>query len=320
MDVYLGEQRALLLDAQITMDLARERVWDKRMSAFGALGRVTSLFQRSSEKDFELAYEELRYEPFWHVACGAHVVYEREAQYQLPVGGPEVKGVTIGDLDYELVGGKLSIVGIEHCAEEAHAEVFVDGVSGQQAPKFSGYTKFPAWPISDDDLNAFAQPGAIVLGTSVSASAVVRQVLAGMSRQIQASAVLEEGLEIQAIDLYFRPVYAFAVRWLAKGRTGVIQCDALTTEVSAGGKTYEGYETESLDPFTLFDITVDDVAEIVPGGRVFIAPATCVMPEEPEVQEPVLTESPDAGEPDEEPTPSEPPEASEPDQDVTHDA
>jgi hypothetical protein len=100
-----------------------------------------------------------------------------------------------------------------------------------------------------------------------------------MSKQIDASLVVEEGIEIQAVDLYLRPVYAFVVRWATKGRTGIIECDALTTEVSMGGKTYEGYVSEPLDPAALFDVTADDVAEIIPGGRVFIAPVPSAPPE-----------------------------------------
>ena len=58
-----------------------------------------------------------------------------------------------------------------------------------------------------------------------------------------------------------------------------MECDALTTEVSMGGKTYEGYASEPLDPAALFDVTADDVAEIIPGGRVFIAPVPSAPPE-----------------------------------------
>lgn len=298
MDIWLAEQRALVLDAQISLDLARERAWDRKLSAFGPLGRVGALFQRPRDEDFELAYEELRYEPMWHVACTAHVVYDRDAQYQLPVGGPEVKGVSIGGSDYELIGGRLSILAVEHCREEARAEMYLDGVSGQQAPKLARYLKFPAWPIPSEELSSFAPPEAIVLRPSVTASAVLSQVLASMSKQIDASLVVEEGIEIQAVDLYLRPVYAFVVRWTAKGRTGIMECDALTTEVSMGGKTYEGYVSEPLDPAALFDVTADDVAEIIPGGRVFIAPVPSAPPEveAPEWEEEEPESEPDEGE------------------------
>ena len=325
MEIWLAEQRALVFDAQISMDLARERAWSRKLSAFGALGRVGALFQRPRDEDFELVYEGLRYEPMWHVACRAHVVYDRDTQYQLPVGGPEVKGVLIAGTDYELMGGRLSIPGIEHCAEEAHAEAYLDGVSGQQAPKLGRYLKFPAWPIPNEEVSSFAPPEAIVLGTSVAASAAVRQVLASMSKQIQANLIVEEGIEIQALDLYLRPMYAFAVRWTSKGRTGIIECDALTTDISPGGKTYEGYTSEPLDPAILFDVSADQVAEVIPGGRVFIAPAgVAVAEQEPEPaeaeteweeQEPEPAEpEPESEQEEEEPEPGE-----DWDEDVTHD-
>lgn len=280
METEIGEQRALELEAQLSMELAEERAWSRKESAFGALARVTSLFQRPREEDFELVYSELRYEPIWHVACKAHVIYDRQQEYQVPVKGPEVKGVTIEGIDYDLEGGRLRIPAVENCAEEVHSEVYFDGVSGQQMPALARYLKFPAAAIPDAELNSFAPEGAIVLGTSVTASAIVRQVLAGMSKQIQASEVLDEGIEVQAIDLYFRPIYAFLFRWVTKGRTGIVECDALTTEVSAGGNTYEGYTSEPLDPAALFDVRSDEVAQIIPGGRVFIAPSLGPEPEE----------------------------------------
>jgi len=291
-ETKIGEQRALELEAQISLELAEERAWSRKEAAFGAIARVTSLFQRSRKEDFDLIYSELRYEPFWHVACKAHVAYERQTQYQVSVKGPEVKEVTIEGLDYPLEGGRLTTPTVEHCAEEARSEVYFDGVSGQQEPSLERYLKFPAAAIPDAELNTFAPEGAIVLGTSVSASAVVRQVLAGMSKQIQAGEVLDEGIEVQAVDLYYRPVYAFGIRWASKGRDGVIEVDGLTTEVSAGGKTYEGYTAEPLDPAALFDVRSDEVAQIIPGGRVFIAPALGPEPE-PEALEPEEPSTPD---------------------------
>ncbi len=79
-----------------------------------------------------------------------------------------------------------------------------------------------------------------------------------------------------------------------------MECDALTTDVSMGGKTYECYVSEPLDPAALFDVTADDVAEIIPGGRVFIAPVPSAPPEvaEPEWEEEEPEEQPEL-EPDE---------------------
>ena len=274
MEIEIGEQRALVLEAQLNLELAQERAWSKKGSAFGTFGRMSSLLKRTRDEEYELIYTEQRYEPIWHVVCKAHVIYDREREFQLSVKEDEVKAVTISSTDYDLVDGKITIPGVEHCAEEARSEVYVDGVSGQHEEDLVEHIKFPAAAIPFDELNTFVPDKAVVLSSSLSASAVVRQVLAGMSKQIRANAILDEGLEVQVIDLYYRPVYAFTFRWTTRGRDGVIECDGLSGDISTGGKTYEGYTSEPLDPVALFDLKSGDLDELVPGGHVFIAPSS----------------------------------------------
>ena len=101
MEITLVQERAMILQEQLSMDQAEGRAWSHKMEAFGRLERVTSLFSRPKDEDFELLYKEKRYQPFWHIICTARYVYERRRQYPLKVSGPEIKSVTIEGTTYD---------------------------------------------------------------------------------------------------------------------------------------------------------------------------------------------------------------------------
>jgi hypothetical protein len=270
MEIVVADERALLLKEQLSMDQAEGRAWIKKIDAFGAIAKMTSLLQRPKDDEFELVYKEHRYQPFWHVVCSAHYVYERKRQYSLALSGSEVESVTIDGREYQASGGRITLFGLEHCREEAHQEVFVEGISGEKVPNLASYLKFPATEILEEDLDEFAPKGTVVVPPQARASAIVREVLAGMIKSVQADRILEEHVEVEWVDLYYRPVYAFQYRWLPKEKEVVMEYDALTGELQIGGKTFQQYVGKVLDPAFLFDLGVDTVDLLVPGGGIAI--------------------------------------------------
>jgi hypothetical protein len=75
---------------------------------------------------------------------------------------------------------------------------------------------------------------------------------------------------VEALELDFRPVYAFEYEWAAKGKRTVVEFDGLTGEINAGGKKlsdqFKGIVTRDL----LFDVTADAVGMFVPGGSIAV--------------------------------------------------
>ena len=63
------------------------------------------------------------------------------------------------------------------------------------------------------------------------ASFVVRQLLTGMLKPLQADVVHEESITFEQIDLYYRPWWAFEFHWKVKDKKGVVELDAVTGEM-----------------------------------------------------------------------------------------
>jgi hypothetical protein len=106
----------------------------------------------------------------------------------------------------------------------------------------------------------------IVVPPQGSASAILRDTLIGVIKSIKADRILEDHVEVERVDLYYRPVYAFQYRWISKEKEAILEYDAVTGKMEAGGKTFQQYVDKFLDPDFLFDVGVDTVDLLVPGG------------------------------------------------------
>jgi hypothetical protein len=270
MEVNLVEERAMILQEQLSMDQAEGRAWSTKMDAFGRLEKVASIFARPKDEDFELLYKEKRYQPFWHIVCSSHYVYERRRQYPLQVSGPEVKSVAIEGLEYDASSGTITLSGLEHCREELAQEVLIDGFTNQPNPDLVGYLKYPTTEVAEDDLDDFQPEDAIVVPPQARASAVVRDILIGMIKSVQADRIIEDRIDVERVDLYYRPVYAFQYRWTPKEKEAIIEYDGITGKLQTNGKTFQQYAGKFLDPEFLFDISLEAVDLLVPGGGLAI--------------------------------------------------
>jgi len=269
MDIRVAEEQAFLLRETMTWDQAREKAWDRKTAVFGTISR---LFVKG--EDIEIPYSERRYEPFWHLVCSAHYVYDRHQRWTIHVSGPEVKRITIRDEDFDVPSDKqeVGISGVEHCEELYQRDVFVDGVGGQSVER-AAYLKFAAEPI---DLDAFAPENSIIVPSQVRASSVVRQILGEMLKPVQADTVLEEVVAVEAIDLYYAPVYAFEYYWRSKDKRTVAEFDGLTGELRREGKALRQQLRQVFTKDVLFDVGADVVGMIIPGGSIAVKVAKAV--------------------------------------------
>jgi hypothetical protein len=270
MEVNLVEERAMILQEQLSMDQAEGRAWSTKKDAFGRLEKVASIFTRPKDEDFELLYKEKRYQPFWHIICSSHYAYERRRQYPLKVSGPEVKSVSIEGLEYDATSGAITLTGLEHCREELRQEILIDGFSNESDPDLTSYLQYPKTEIAEDDLDDFQPEDAIVVPPQARASAVVRDILIGMIKSVQADRIIEDRIDVERVDLYYRPVYAFQYRWISKEREAIIEYDGMTGKLQTNGKTFQQYAGKFLDPEFLFDISMEAVDLLVPGGGLAI--------------------------------------------------
>jgi hypothetical protein len=215
-------------------------------------------------------YKEKRYQPFWHIICSSHYVYERRRPYPIKVSGAEVEAVTIEGMRYDASSGAITLAGLEHCREEVRNEVLVDGLTNAPDPELSAYLSYPSVEIAEDDLDDFQPQDAIVVPPQARATAVVRDILIGMMKSVQADRILEDRIDVERVDLYYRPVYAFQYRWAPKDKEAIVEYDGLTGKMQTGGKTFQQYAGQILDPEFLFDISIEAVDLLVPGGGLAI--------------------------------------------------
>jgi hypothetical protein len=266
MEITLADEKAYILKPSLGWDQARERAWDKKIQVFSS--GLTSLFSRPKSEDVQIVYSERRFEPFWHVVCSAHYIYDRTRRYAVPIPQSEVQTVTLCGQDFPVEGEgtrQITLTGIEHCREAHERVAFFDGVSGEEQP-WADYLQYTRDEITD--FESFTPEGDIAVPPQVRASFVVRQVLGEMLKPVQADTLLEERVEVEKIDLYYRPVYAFEYLWESKDRKAVGEFDGLTGELRTGGKTIRQQISSVLTKELLFDVGVDAVDLLVPGGGI----------------------------------------------------
>ncbi len=72
-------------------------------------------------------------------------------------------------------------------------------------------------------------------------------------------------ISIEAIDLYYRPIYAFRYRW--QGKEAVVEFDAVTGDVRTNGATFESYVGKIFDPRFLLDVGAEAAGMFIPGAN-----------------------------------------------------
>ncbi len=271
MEIYLATEHAYHYIPQFSLEVARDRVEQKKVNLVA--GTLGALFSRAKPEELQLATVENRVEPFWLLVASSRTVYDRVSTYHVPVGGAEVRGVTVLGQDLPAMpqpkGGPVFILtGVEHCVQELKAQQTFDGITGAKADLLK-YANTAKTEIAD--INTFAPEGILVVPPQVKANAVVRQVTAEVVQPVlSAQAIHEERVDIETIDLNFRPIYAFEYEWATRGKRVVIEFDPITGEMRSGGKKLRDQIKGFLTRDLLFDVTADAFGTIVPGGSIAV--------------------------------------------------
>jgi hypothetical protein len=270
-DISLGDPRIFGLDPRYPHAEALRRAEEKKTSALGV--GLGGFIQRPKAEDVVLATTQKRVEPFWHVACTAHYVYDRTRMYAVPASAPDVRSVTFLGSDFAVVpGGKgpatFGLEVLEHCTEDVRDELFVDGISGGSVGGGANLIDGPRTEVTDP--SALAADEVLVVPPEQRASAIVRQLLAKLLKPLQADTVFEESLAVEALELFYRPVWAFEFAHESKGKKGVVEVDMLTGEVRTATALKVSHLTRMVSRDALFDIGADTVGLIVPGGSIAV--------------------------------------------------
>jgi len=274
MEIHICDENCYHLIPQVSLEVAHDRVEQKKTQLVA--GTVGALFARSKPEDIQLLSIENRVEPYWRVSISGLTVYDRSTTYSVLVGGPEVKQVTVlgQDVTPKIVGKegpRLSLNAVEHCRLEAKVNQTFNAMSGERND-MSRYQSCPKTVVMD--LGQFAPEGVLVVHPQVGAAAVLRQVMGEVIKPVQnVHTILEETVTVEALELNYRPVYAFEFMWAAKAKQVVVEFDPLTGDINSGGrklsdqvKGIKGLVTRDL----LFDVTADALDLVVPGSAIAV--------------------------------------------------
>lgn len=270
MDIYLGPERAFYYIPQVSLEVARDRIEQKKINLVA--GTMGAVFSRPKPEEIQLVSVESRVEAFWFITVNARTVYDRSRTYTVPVAGTEIQKVTLLDMEIPVIsngkdGGSFTLSAVEHCFEERHVSYTFDGISGEKAD-FAKYLNYAKTEITD--LEHFAPEGMLVVPPQARAAAIVRPVLAEMIKPVRAQVIHEERVDVEALELDFRPVYAFEYEWATKAKRVVLEFDPLTGDMRSGGKKLSEHIKGMLTRDLLFDVTADAAGLIVPGGSIAV--------------------------------------------------
>lgn len=262
MNVELAEERILLLPDKLGAQQSEGRAWSKRTDAFGAFAKLGGFLNKPKDEDYEVVYRELRLQPFWRLSASSTYVYERQRQHKLKVG-VEVEAISLGDQKYPAANREVAITVTECCNESTQRDWLFDGITKKVEPNLKTYVSTEAAPVTADELNEKAKAGAIIVPPQAKASMLTREVISQAIRKIEADRIIEEKMQIDAIDLYYRPVYAVRYKWQQK--EAVVEVDAVTGETKTGGATFEAYVGKLVDRDFLLDAGAEALNTFIPG-------------------------------------------------------
>jgi hypothetical protein len=275
-DIQLAQERIFTFDDQLSADELERRATERRVQAFG--GGIGSLLQRPKAEDIDLVARQRRLAPFWHVACAARYVYERNRDYAVPASAPEVTRVTINGTTYDVADARqprsFTLTVREHCRDEFRRETFADASTGGPVADGAIAVANPRTDVPDP--SALATDETVVVPVEHRASFVVRKLVTEMMKPLHADTVLEESLTLELTDLYYRPIWAFEFLWRPRDRKGVVEIDALTGETRQGQALLpqlRGMMTRDV----LFDIGADTAGLLVPGGSIAVRVVKAAM-------------------------------------------
>lgn len=269
MDIYLAEERAFHFFPQVSLEVAIDRLDQKKVQLVsGTLGKLIS---RTKPEDIELVSVENRLEAYWEIKVHMRTVYERKRTYTIPLGDCEIEHVTLLGQDIPVIqdqkeGSSLSLEGVEHCVGESRHNFTFDGEGAEKDMR--QLQSFPKTEIID--LEGFAPEGVLVVPPNARASTVVRSVLSKVIQPVDAQIIHEERVDVEALDINFRPIYAMEYHWVPKDKTEVLEFDALTGEILGRGRKMADQVKEVLTPELLFDVTAVAAGALVPGGGIAV--------------------------------------------------
>ncbi|MEO7148373.1 MAG: hypothetical protein ABIY40_00285 [Rhodanobacteraceae bacterium] len=257
------EEKICVFDDVYNEVSARAQAEHEKANAFGMLARI-KLWDRPKDTDITLTSTEKRYEPFWLAKASRRTLYKRKTVYKIHIEHEHAIAV-------ELLGQKLTmdakrelnLSAREDCERVATLSEYFDGLHRQTPEKtlidFAG--NFAFHEIADSGEPNFIAP-------TVTAASVLQRVKSKLTTPIEADEIAEDEIDIQALSLMYRPVYAFQFGW--KDKRDVIEVDGLSGRINKEGDMLGSAVRKLGSRDSLFDLGADFAGLVLPGGSIMV--------------------------------------------------
>lgn len=257
------EEKICVFDDVYNDVSARAQAEHEKAGAFGMLARM-KLWDRPKDADITLASSEKRYEPFWLAKATRRTLYKRKATYKLRIENTHATSVELLGQTLELDARReLGLQALEHCERVTALSEYFDGLHRQTSEKvladFAGNYSF-------HEVNDSSEPNFIA--PTVTAASVLQQVKSRLAAPVEADQIDSDELDLQALNLLYRPVYAFQFAW--KDKLGVIEIDGLSGRVNKEGSMLGNAVRKLGSRDALFDLGADFAGMVLPGGTIMV--------------------------------------------------
>lgn len=248
---------------------AQEQAEKKKLSAFGMFAKFNPL-NRPKEETVQLSRQELRLEPFWHIAAKRSVDYTCQLTYQVPVHNPYAQSLQIEGQLFEVARQKekarIEFVALERCHRKIQFDRLIDGMQRDiKSSSLETYvSKYKFTEVEQVDRRELLQP-------LVSMAAAKQMAAASLTGEaVNAFEIQNDSVEFERTYMYMRPVFAFEFKWSNADKVGVIEVDGLTGEVIENGRWFKDKVNEIVTREMLFDLGAEVAGSFLPGGGVAV--------------------------------------------------
>lgn len=257
------EEKICVFDDVYNDVSARAQAEHEKVGAFGMLARM-KLWDRPKDTDIALAKSEKRYEPFWQARATRRTLYQCKAIYKIRVENAHAASVEVlGQKLQPDARRELNLAAMEDCQRVTELSEYFDGLHRPAPEKmladFAGNYSFHE--IGDGSEPSFIAP-------TVTAASVLQQVKSRLSAPVEADEIESDEIDLQALNLLYRPVYAFQFAW--KDKLGVIEIDGLSGRVNKEGSMLGNAARKLGSRDALFDFGADFAGMVLPGGTIMV--------------------------------------------------
>lgn len=261
--------KILVFDEVYPFRAAQEQAERKKLSAFGMLAKLNPL-NRPKDATVQLARQELRLEPFWHIAAKRSVDYTCQLTYQVPVNNPYAQTLTMEGRVFDVARQKdkarIEFVALEQCHRKIEFNRFLDGM--QRSTK-SAVLEAYIGKYKYTEVESLERPG--VLKPLLSLAGAMQQASASLTGEaVNAFEIQSDSIDFDRAYMYLRPVFAFEFKWTTADKVGVIEVDGLTGEVVENGDWFKDKVNKIITRETLVDLGAEVAGSLIPGGGIAV--------------------------------------------------